>query len=61
MSFRLRYIQVVKVKKQIGETIFIGVHCQINWRPVLFPLCSLDELLIPSDPLFRLQYDYIVW
>jgi hypothetical protein len=30
----------------------IGAHCQITWRPSLFSIISLDELLVPVCPLF---------
>jgi hypothetical protein len=29
------------------EMLFIGVHFQITWRPSLFLIDLLDELLIP--------------
>ncbi len=32
--------------------MFIEVRGQINWRPSLFPIGSLDEILIPIGPLF---------
>jgi hypothetical protein len=35
----------------MGEILFIGVHCQITWRPSLFPIGSLDELVMPIGPI----------
>jgi hypothetical protein len=43
------------------EIIFIGVRCQITWRPSLFPTGSLDELSIPNGLLFQLQYAFLAW
>jgi hypothetical protein len=35
----------------MGEFIFLGARYQITWQPSLFPVDSLDELLIPISPL----------
>jgi hypothetical protein len=45
----------------MGEIQFIRVRCQITWRPSLFIIGSLVELLILIDPLFQLQYSFIAW
>jgi hypothetical protein len=44
----------------MGEILFIGVCCQIIWRPSLFPIGSLEKLMIPIGLLFQLQYDFLV-
>jgi hypothetical protein len=31
----------------MGEILFIGVRCQTNWLPYLFPVGSFDKFLIP--------------
>jgi hypothetical protein len=33
--------------------IVFGGRCQITLRPSVFPIGSLDEVLIPVGPLFR--------
>ncbi len=37
------------------QMIFIGVRCQITWRPSLFSIGSLNELKILIVPLVHLQ------
>jgi hypothetical protein len=39
--------------------INIGVRCpKIIWRPTLFPIGLLDEILITISSLFLLKYDF---
>jgi hypothetical protein len=38
------------------EIIIFGGCCQITLRPFVFPIGSLDEVLIPIGPLFQLLY-----
>ncbi len=43
----------------MGETILTGVYSRNIWRPSLFPIGSLDKLMIPIGSLFQLQYDFL--
>jgi hypothetical protein len=43
------------------KKIFFGIPCKITKQPYLFPICSLDELLIPICAWSQLQYDFLAW
>ncbi len=45
----------------MGEMIYIIVRCRITLRPSLFPIGSLDELLIPVGPVFQLKCKTLAW
>ncbi len=57
--FRADLIWPVGENILYGRNVIFGVRCQITWRPSLFPIGSLDKLLIPIGPLFLLQDDFL--
>jgi hypothetical protein len=61
MRCRFAIFQAVKVKTNWRSCIFWSSSCQSTWRPSLFPIGSLNEILIPIGSLFQLQHNLLAW